>query len=182
MIHGGSGGIGTTAIQLAHVLGSRVLATAGSAAKCAACERLGAARAINYREVDFVEAVRAETGGRGVDVVLDIIGGDYLQRNIGVLAPDGRLVQIGLQHGAATQIDLRPLLTRRLTITASTLRARSVEEKGAIADAVRHNIWPLLEAGSVRPVVHAPFPLRTAADAHRLLESGQHIGKIVLVT
>ena len=182
VIHGGSSGIGTIAIQLAHVLGSHVLATAGSAEKCAACERLGAGRAINYRETDFVAAVRETTGGRGVDVVLDMVGGDYLQRNIDVLAVEGRLVQIALQAGPTAQLNMVPLLVKRLTITASTLRARSVEEKGAIAAAVRAHVWPLLESGAVKPIVHATFPLRAAADAHRLLESSQHIGKIMLVT
>ena len=181
LIHGGSSGIGTIAIQLAHVLGSHVLATAGSAEKCAACERLGAERAINYRETDFVAAVRETTGGRGVDVVLDMVGGDYLQRNIDVLAVEGRLVQIALQAGPTAQLNMVPLLVKRLTITASTLRARSVEEKGAIAAAVRAHVWPLLESGAVKPIVHATFPLRAAADAHRLLESSQHIGKIMLV-
>jgi len=182
LIHGGSSGIGTIAIQLAHALGSRVLATAGSAEKCAACERLGAARAINYRETDFVAAVRDMTGGRGVDVVLDMVGGDYVARNIDVLAVEGRLVQIGLQAGPTAQLNMGPLLVKRLTITASTLRARSVQEKGAVAAAVRTNVWPLLESGAVKPIIHATFPLRAAADAHRLLESSQHIGKIVLVT
>jgi len=182
LIHGGSSGIGTIAIQLAHVLGSRVLATAGSPEKCAACERLGAARAINYRDTDFVAAVRDMTGGRGVDVVLDIVGGDYVPRNIDVLAVEGRLVQIGLQAGATAQVNMASLLVKRLTITASTLRARSVHEKGTVAAAVRANVWPLLESGAIKPIVHATFPLRAAADAHRLMESSQHIGKIVLVT
>lgn len=181
LIHGGSSGIGTLAIQLAHVLGSHVLVTAGSAEKCAACERLGAERAINYRDTDFVAAVRDATGGRGVDVVLDIMGGDYLPRNIDALAVEGRLVQIGLQAGSTVQLNMLPLLSKRLTITASTLRARSVEEKGALAATVREHVWPLLESGAVKPVIHTTFPLRAAADAHRLLESSQHIGKIVLV-
>lgn len=181
LIHGGSSGIGTIAIQLAHVLGSHVPATAGSAEKCAACERLGAERAINYRETDFVAAVRETTGGRGVDVVLDMVGGDYLSRNIDALALEGRLVQIALQAGSTAELNMVPLLVKRLTITASTLRARSVDEKGAIAAAVRANVWPLLESGAVKPIIHTTFPLRAAADAHRLLESSQHIGKIVLV-
>jgi putative PIG3 family NAD(P)H quinone oxidoreductase len=181
LIHGGSSGIGTTAIQLAHVFRSRVLATAGSREKCAACERLGAERAINYHEVDFVEVVREVTAGNGVDVVLDMVGGDYVARNIDALAVEGRLVQIALQKGATVHLNMRPLLTKRLTITASTLRARSAAEKGAIADAVRDKVWPLLESGAVRPIIHSTFPLRSAADAHRLLESGQHIGKIVLI-
>jgi putative PIG3 family NAD(P)H quinone oxidoreductase len=181
LIHGGSSGIGTTAIQLAHVFRSRVLATAGSREKCAACERLGADRAVNYHEVDFVEVVREVTAGNGVDVVLDMVGGDYVARNIDALAVEGRLVQIALQKGATVHLNMRPLLTKRLTITASTLRARSAAEKGAIADAVRDKVWPLLESGAVRPIIHSTFPLRSAADAHRLLESGQHIGKIVLI-
>jgi NADPH:quinone reductase len=181
LIHGGSSGIGTLAIQLAHVLGSRVLVTAGSAEKCTACERLGAERAINYRDTDFVAAVREATGGRGVDVILDMVGGDYVPRNIDVLAVEGRLVQIGLQAGSTAQLDMVPLLSKRLTITASTLRARSVEEKGALAATVRAHVWPLFESGAVKPVIHTTFPLRAAADAHRLLESSQHIGKIVLV-
>jgi putative PIG3 family NAD(P)H quinone oxidoreductase len=181
LIHGGSSGIGTTAIQLARARGSRVFATAGSAAKCQACERLGAERAFNYRETDFVAAVRDATGGRGVDVVLDIVGGDYLPRNIEVLAVDGRLVQIALQSGSTAQLNMAPMLTRRLTMTASTLRPRTVIEKGAIAAAVRANVWPLFESGAIKPQIFATFPLRAAADAHRLLESGQHIGKIVLV-
>ena len=181
LIHGGSSGIGTIAIQLAHVLGSQVIATAGSAEKCAACERLGAERAINYRETDFVAAVREATGGRGVDVVLDMVGGDYLPRNIAVLAVEGRLVQIALQAGSTVQLNMVPLLSKRLTITASTLRARSVGEKGVLAAAVRANVWPLLESGAVKPIIHTAFPLRAASDAHRLLESSLHIGKIVLV-
>jgi putative PIG3 family NAD(P)H quinone oxidoreductase len=182
LIHGGSSGIGTTAIQLARARGAHVLTTAGSAEKCAACERVGADRAINYREIDFVAAVRDATAGRGVDVVLDIIGGDYVPRNLEALAVEGRLVQIGLQGGSSAQLNMGTLLMKRLTITASTLRARSVAEKGALAAAVKANVWPLLESGAVRPVIHATFPLGAAADAHRLLESSGHIGKIVLVT
>jgi putative PIG3 family NAD(P)H quinone oxidoreductase len=181
LIHGGSSGIGTIAIQLACVLGSHVLATAGSDEKCAACERLGAERAINYRETDFVAAVREATGGRGVDVVLDMVGGDYVSRNVDILALEGRLVQIALQAGSTAQLNMAPLLVKRLTITASTLRARSVDAKGVLAAAVRTNVWPLLESGAVKPIIYATFPLRAAADAHRLLESGRHIGKIVLV-
>ena len=181
LIHGGSSGIGTTAIQLARAFGARVLATAGSAAKCAACERLGAKQAINYRDTDFVVSVRDVTGGRGVDLVLDIVGGEYVQRNLEVLALDGRLVQIAFLAGSKALVNLTPILQRRLTITGSTLRARSVAEKGAILAALREHVWPLLETGAVQPVVHATFPLRQAADAHRLMESGEHIGKIVLV-
>lgn len=180
LVHGGTSGIGTTAIQLARAFGATVYATAGSDEKCRACEQLGAARAFNYRSDDFVEAVRDATGGLGVDVVLDIIGGDYLQRNIDCLAMNGRLVQVGLIGGARTQINLMPVLHRRLTLTGSTLRVRSVEEKGALARELEKHVWPLLEAGTVRPVVWRTFPLEHAVDAHRALESGEVIGKIVL--
>jgi len=183
LVHGGSSGIGTTAIQLARAFGSRVLATAGTAEKCAALTdgRLGAAVAINYRETDFVAAVRDATAGRGVDVILDIVGGDYLPRNIEALALDGRLVQIGTLGGPKAQINMVPVLQRRLTITGSTLRPRSVAEKGAIARALRERVWPLLESGTVAPLVHATFPLRAAADAHRMMEADTHIGKLVLI-
>jgi NADPH:quinone reductase len=182
LIHGGSSGIGTTAIQLARAWSSRVFVTAGSAAKCTACERLGAERAINYRETDFVAAIREATGGRGVDVILDMVGGDYLPRNLDVLAMDGRLVQIAILGGAKATLNLITMMQRRLTLTGSTLRARPVAEKGAIAAALRAKVWPWLEAGTVRPVIHATFPLRSAAEAHRVMESGNHIGKLVLVT
>jgi putative PIG3 family NAD(P)H quinone oxidoreductase len=181
LVHGGSSGIGTTAIQLARAWPSRVFATAGSAAKCAACERLGAERAVNYREADFVAAIREATGGRGVDVVLDMVGGDYLPRNMEALAIDGRLVQIAVLGGARVQLNLIAMMQRRLTLTGSTLRARSVAEKGAIAAALRARVWPWLEAGTVAPVVYATFPLRSAAEAHRVMESGVHIGKLVLM-
>jgi putative PIG3 family NAD(P)H quinone oxidoreductase len=180
LIHGGSSGIGTTAIQLAHAFGARVFATAGSREKCAACESLGAERAFNYRETDFVAAVRDVTAGRGVDVVLDMVGGEYLPRNVECLAMDGRLVQIGFLGGAKAPINMTPVLLRRLWITGSTLRARAVPEKAAIARAVHQHVWPLLEAGTVRPLVHATFPLRNAAEAHRVMESSAHIGKLVL--
>ena len=170
-----------TAIQLARALGARVFATAGSAEKCAACEALGAERAFNYRETDFVAAVKEATGGRGVDVVLDIVGGDYLQRNIESLAMDGRLVLIGQLGGPTARINTVPILQRRLTIVGSTLRARSVAEKGAIAKAVHEHVWPLLESGAVRVIVHRTFALRAAAEAHRMMESSTHIGKLVLV-
>ena len=181
LVHGGSSGIGTTAIQLARAFGARVFATAGSAEKCAACERLGAERAINYREHDFVAAVRDLTNGAGVDLVLDMVGGEYLQRNIDALARDGRLVQIGTLGGPKAQINMVPVLQRRLTVTGSTLRPRTVAEKGAIARELLTHVWPLLEAGVVAPVIHASFPLTDAAGAHRLMESSAHIGKIVLV-
>jgi NADPH2:quinone reductase len=181
LIHGGSSGIGTTAIQIARALGARVFVTAGSAEKCAACEALGAERAFNYRETDFVAGVREQTGGAGVNLILDIMGGEYLQRNLDALAMEGRLVQIGQQGGAKTEINLLPILQRRLTLTGSTLRPRSVAEKGAIAASLRERAWPMFEAGTVRPVVHRTFALRDAAAAHRLLESSTHIGKIVLI-
>ena len=181
LVHGGASGIGTTAIQLARAFGSTVFATAGTAEKCAACERLGATRAINYRETDFVAAVRDATGGRGVDVVLDIVGGDYVARNVEVLAMDGRLVQIAVIGGSRAQLNLVPVLQRRLTLTGSTLRPRSVAEKGAIARALRERVWPLLDAATIAPVVHATFPLRSAAEAHRVMEADTHIGKLVLV-
>ncbi|MGH9370113.1 MAG: NAD(P)H-quinone oxidoreductase [Vicinamibacterales bacterium] len=180
LFHGGSSGIGTTAIQLAADRGAHVLVTAGSDEKCRACERLGAERAINYRTEDFVEVVKAMTGGHGVDLILDIMGGDYLDRNLHALATDGRLVQIGLMGGSEATIDLRRVLGRRLTLTGSTLRPRSVEEKGAIAAALLHEVWPLLESGRVRPIVYRTFPLEQASAAHRLMESSKHIGKIVL--
>ena len=180
LIHGGSSGIGTTAIQLAHALGAIVFATAGSEEKCEACRRLGARVAINYRTADFVEAVQRETGGAGVDVVLDIIGADYFAKNIECLALDGRLVQIGLLGGARTSIDLGRVMRRRLTITGSTLRVRTVEEKGALARDLEANVWPLLSAGQVAPVLDRTFPLTAAAEAHRRIEASEHIGKIVL--
>ena len=181
LVHGGASGIGTTAIQLARARGARVFATAGTPEKCAACERLGAELAVNYHSTDFVAAVREAAGERGVDVILDMVGGDYLARNIELLARDGRLVQIATLGGSKAQINMVPVLQRRLTITGSTLRARSVAEKGAIARALRAHVWPLLESGAVAPVVHATFPLREAAEAHRVMESDAHIGKLVLV-
>jgi putative PIG3 family NAD(P)H quinone oxidoreductase len=180
LVHGGSSGIGTTAIQLGRARGSRVFATAGTDRKCAACERLGSEHAINYRERDFVAVMRELTAGRGVDVILDMIGGDYLQRNLETLATDGRLVQIALLGGAKAQINMIPVLQRRLTITGSTLRPRSVAEKGAIAKGLHEQVWSLLEQGVVAPVIDSTFPLREAAAAHRLMESSTHIGKIVL--
>ena len=156
-------------------------ATAGSDRKCAACVRLGADAAINYRTEDFVERIRTETAGRGVDVILDIIGGEYLARNIDALAMDGRLVQIGLMGGSRAQINLTPILQKRLTLTGSTLRARTPDQKGAIARQLEERVWPLLEAQRAAPVVDRTFPLEQAAEAHRLLESGEVIGKLVLV-
>jgi putative PIG3 family NAD(P)H quinone oxidoreductase len=179
LVHGGTSGIGTTAIQLARAFGATVYATAGSAGKCAACETLGA-RAINYRTTDFVDAIADLTSGRGVNMILDIIGGDYLERNLKALAIDGRLIQIGLQGGARSAIDLRTIMQRRLTLTGSTLRPRSVAEKAAIARDLEQHVWPLLSSGIVAPVVDRTVPLENAAEAHRLLESGEVIGKIVL--
>jgi putative PIG3 family NAD(P)H quinone oxidoreductase len=181
LVHGGSSGIGTTAVQIARARGAHVLATAGSADKCAACEALGAHRAINYRDTDFVVAVRELTGGRGVDVVLDIVGGDYLQRNLEVLAMDGRLVLVGMLGGTKGAIDIGPILQRRLTLTGSTLRPRSVAEKGAIARAVHEHVWPLFESGAVRVPLHSTFPLTDAVEAHRVMEASAHVGKLVLV-
>jgi len=181
LIHGGTSGIGTTAIQLARAHGADVLATAGSPDKCAACTSLGAATAINYKEEDFVEAVKRATAGRGVDVILDIIGGDYVARNLECLAMHGRLIQIGLMGGARAQVSLTPVLQKRLTITGSTLRVRTAAEKGAIARALEAQVWPLLASGQVSPVLDRTFPLTAADDAHRTLESSAHIGKVVLL-
>ena len=181
LVHGGSSGIGTTAIQLAKAFGAAVYVTAGSKSKCDACLALGADAAINYREDDFVERVGALTGGRGVDVVLDMVAGDYLPRNLKCLAVEGRLVIIAVQRGPKVErFNVLPVMLRRLTVTGSTLRPRSVEQKAGIAHALHAKVWPLLAAGTVRPVVHARFPLADAAGAHRLMESGEHVGKIVL--
>ena len=180
LVHGGTSGIGTTAIQFAHALGSRVFATAGSSEKCEACLGFGADRAFNYRQVDFVAACKEATGGRGVDVILDIVGGDYLPRNLDALAVEGRLVMIGQLGGWKSQINTTPLMLKRLTITASTLRLRPVAEKGAIARALYERIWPLFESGAIRVPVHATYPLAQAAEAHRVMESRAHIGKLIL--
>jgi putative PIG3 family NAD(P)H quinone oxidoreductase len=180
LVHGGTSGIGTTAIQLAVARGARVLATAGTDEKCRACERLGAARAINYRAGDFVTAVKAATGDRGVDVILDIVGAPYTLRNLDCLAPDGRLVQIGVMGGSAVEIPLILLMRRRLTITGSTLRNRSPREKGAIAAAVEREVWPLVASGAVRPVIDAVVPMSDVVRAHERLERGDVVGKIVL--
>ncbi|MDD9993189.1 MAG: NAD(P)H-quinone oxidoreductase [Rhodospirillales bacterium] len=180
LVHGGSSGIGTTAIQIASALGVRVFATAGSAEKCAACENLGAERAIDYRNEDFVTVVKEITGGEGVDVVLDIVGGSYLRRNLAALRPEGRLAQIAVQEAAKSQIDLFALMRKRLTIVGSTLRPQSVESKARIAGALEETVWPLIEAGLVRPVIDTRLPLEQAAAAHACMEAGQHIGKILL--
>ena len=180
LIHGGTSGIGTTAIQLATAWGARVFATAGSDDKARACERLGAVRGINYRTEDFVEVMRAQTGGKGVDVILDMVAGSYVPRNLDIAALEGRIVVISLLGGSRAEINMGLILTKRLTLTGSTLRARTVAQKAEVADAVHKNIWPLLSAGRVRPVIHATFPLAEAAEAHRLMETSNHIGKIVL--
>ena len=181
LFHGGTSGIGTTAIQLARARGARVFATAGSDDKCRACEALGAERGINYRTEDYAAVVNELTGGRGVDLILDHIGGEYFERNLAALAVNGRLVQIGLMGGGSkATIDLNQVLRRWLTVTGSTLRNRSVEEKGQIAVALRREVWPLLESGRVKPVIYRTFPFAQAAEAHRLMESSAHVGKIVL--
>jgi NADPH:quinone reductase len=183
LVHGGSSGIGSTAIQLAKCFGARVIATAGSNEKCAFCKMLGADFAINYKTQDFADEVRKIAGKYGIDVVLDMIGGTYLQRNLSVMAPEGRLVQIGfLQSATVEHFDMRPIILRRLTLTGSTLRARSVEQKAEIAAQLREKIWPLLDKGSVKPHIHATFPLERAREAHEMMESSSHLGKILLVT
>jgi putative PIG3 family NAD(P)H quinone oxidoreductase len=180
LIHGGSSGIGTTAIQIAHARGARVFATAGTAEKCVACEGLGAEAAFNYRETDFVAEVERVTDGAGVDVVLDMVGGSYVARNLASLRTDGRLVQISFLEGSHVELELRTVMTKRLTITGSTLRPRSVAEKGALAREVLAHVWPLVAEGRVRPVIDGTYPLSAAAAAHRRMDSGEHIGKIVL--
>ena len=179
LVQGGSSGIGVTAIQLAHAFGHRVFATAGNAEKCAACEKLGA-HAINYHEQDFVEEVKKHTAGRGVDVILDMVAGDYVPRELELLAEDGRLVFIATLGGKRADIDASLIMRRRLTLTGSTLRARSVAFKAALARQLREHVWPLLESGQARPVIHRVFAARDAASAHALMESSAHIGKIVL--
>ncbi len=180
LVHGGSSGIGTTAIQLAKAFGATVYATAGTAEKCTACEKLGADAAINYRQDDFVERIEALTEGKGVDLILDMVAGDYLPRNLKCLAVEGRLVQIALQHGPKVEMNLLPVMLKRLTITGSTLRPRSVSQKAQIAASLKAKVWPLLSKGTVKPVIHATFPLDKAAEAHALMESSRHIGKILL--
>jgi NADPH:quinone reductase len=182
LVHGGSSGIGTTAIMMAKIWGARIFATAGSAEKCRVCEELGAERAINYRDEDFVEAVLAATDKRGADVILDMVGGDYVARNLQAAARDGRIVIIAFLKGSKVEINLLPVMLKRLTLTGSTLRIRSVEEKAEIARALEEHIWPHLAAGRIRPVIHKTFALSDAAAAHTLMESGAHIGKIILTT
>src|SRR5687767_4193638 len=180
LVQGGSSGIGVTAIQMAAATGNRVFATAGSDEKCAACVRLGAERAINYRTQDFEKEILAATGGKGVNVILDMVGGDYVPKELKCLADDGRLVFIAFLRGPKTELDINALMRRRLTITGSTLRPRTVEFKGYLAKNLREKIWPLIEAGKIKPEIFKTFPLEQAAEAHRLMESSQHIGKLVL--
>jgi NADPH:quinone reductase len=180
LIHGGSSGIGTTAIQLAKAFGATVFATAGNAEKCAACVALGADRAINYKTEDFAAVIREAVGGRGVDVVLDMVGGDYIARDIEIMAMDGRHVSIAFLQGSTVTLNMAPVMMKRLTLTGSTLRARPVAEKGRIASALRETVWPLFGVGPLKPLIHATFPLDQADAAHRLMESSAHIGKIVL--
>ncbi|HEV2285667.1 MAG TPA: NAD(P)H-quinone oxidoreductase [Steroidobacteraceae bacterium] len=180
LVHGGASGIGTSAILLGKAFGARLIVTAGTAAKCAACRELGADHAINYHEQDFVEATLRATDGRGADVILDMVGGDYVARNIAAAATNARIAVIAHQGGAKAEIDLRPLMVKRLTISASTLRAQSVESKGRLAAALRQQVWPLFATKRLKPLIHARFPLADAASAHKLMESDAHIGKIVL--
>ena len=180
LIHGGSSGIGTTAIQLASTLGVKVIATAGSADKCKACEDLGAVRAINYREEDFVEVVKDVTDGKGADVILDMVGGDYVARNIEAAARQGRIVNIAYMSGSRVEVDLLPLMLKRLTLRGSTLRARDVAEKARLTSEVRMHVWPLIEAGRIKAVVDDTYPLANASKAHERMESSGHVGKILL--
>jgi NADPH2:quinone reductase len=180
LVHGGTSGIGVTAIQMAKATGNRVFATAGSDEKCAACVKLGAEAAFNYKTGDFVEGVRQATGGKGVDVILDMAAGDFVPRELKALADEGRLVFIAFLRGPKTELDVNEVMRRRLTLTGSTLRPRPIEFKGAIAASLRSRIWPLIEAGRIKPVIYRTFDLEQAAAAHRLMESSEHIGKIVL--
>ena len=180
LVHGGSSGIGTTAIQLAKAFHAKVIVTAGSEAKCQFCMELGADAAINYKEQDFVEEINRLTDSKGVDVILDMIGGDYFPRNLKCMASDARLVQIAIQNGAKAEINLLPIMLKRLTITGSTLRARDDAFKADIAQKLHKNVWPLLATGKIKPIIHSTFALNDAAFAHELMESSRHIGKIIL--
>ncbi len=182
LVQGGSSGIGVTAIQMARALGHRVFATAGSAEKCAACVALGAERAINYKTEDFAAVIKEATGGKGVNVILDMVGGSYVPRELECLADDGRLAMIAALGGSKAEIDIARLFMRRLTLTGSTLRPRSIEFKAAIASRLRETVWPLLDSGAIKPVIYKTFPLAQAAEAHALMESSAHIGKIMLAT
>jgi len=180
LVHGGSSGIGTTAIQIAKAFGARVITTAGSAEKCNACRKLGADVAVNYHDEDFVAATKSATGGKGADVILDMVGGDYIERNYEAAGVDGRIVQIAFQGKSRANVDFLRIMLKRLTHTGSTLRARAVADKAAIAREIETNVWPLIAAGKVKPVIYRTFPLREAAAAHALMETSTHIGKIVL--
>jgi len=180
LVHGGSSGIGTTAIQLGKAFGATVYTTAGTSDKCEFCNNLGADAAINYREQDFSDEIKRLTEGKGVNVILDMVGGPYFPKNIRLLADEGRLVQIALMQGSNAEVDFRSLLLKRVTLTGSTLRPRSAEEKTKIAQALQQNVWPLLESGAIRPIIHQKFLFKQASEAHRLMESSAHIGKILL--
>jgi putative PIG3 family NAD(P)H quinone oxidoreductase len=182
LVHGGAGGIGTFAIQLAHALGATVLTTAGSEEKLEVCRSLGADVAVNYREQDFVEEVRRATDGRGADVILDNMGAKYLPRNVEALATEGRLVIIGMQGGTKGELDIATLLRKRAAVVATALRSRPVEEKAAICAAVVEHVWPLVGSGDIKPVVHRRFPLEEAAAAHTAVEQGDNVGKVLLTT
>ncbi|HXL98598.1 MAG TPA: NAD(P)H-quinone oxidoreductase, partial [Rhizomicrobium sp.] len=181
LIHGGSSGIGTCAIQLCAARGHTVFTTAGSKDKCAACEKLGAARAIDYREEDFVDAVKKETGGKGVDVILDMVGGDYVQRNMSAAALWGRIVNIAYMSGMQANVNFAPMLMKRLSLLATTLRGRTPDEKGAIRDALLREVWPLIAAGKIKPVVDRTYPLAEAQAAHARMKGSEHVGKILLI-
>ncbi len=181
LVHGGSSGIGSTAIQMAREMGGQVIATAGSDEKCAFCLQLGAKAAINYRDADFVAEAKRLTDGKGVDVVLDMVGGDYIQKNLSCMALEGRLVQIAFLKASKVEFDFRPMMMKRLTLCGSTLRPRSNAQKADIATALRRDIWPMLEGGRIKPMIHATFPLEKAEAAHALMESSAHMGKIILV-
>lgn len=180
LVHGGTSGIGTTAIQMANSLGAKVIATAGSDEKCQACMDLGAVQAINYKTDDFVSVIKGWGTGKGVNVVLDMVGGDYIDRNIKVLAPEGRLVNIAFLKGSKAEVNFMPVMLKRLTLTGSTLRPQSTATKSAIADKLKQHVFPLIDCGFIKPVIHKTFPLEQADDAHRLMESNAHIGKIIL--
>ena len=180
LVHGGSSGIGTTAIQMARAFGAKVLVTAGSSEKCSACEKLGAVRAINYRDEDFVAVAKEFTDGKGLDVILDMVGGDYVGRNLDALAKGGRLVQIAVQKGTKAEIAAHLIMVKQIVFTGSTLRPRSISEKATIAQSLANSVWPLIEKGEIKPLIHATFPLKNASNAHALMDTGTHIGKIVL--
>jgi len=181
LVHGGSSGIGTAAIQMAKSLGSKVFTTAGSAEKCAACQSLGADVAVNYTEQDYVKVLKEATDGQGVDVILDMVGGDYVARNLELAAVDGRIASISFLRGSQVEIDMMQILRKRLTVTGSTLRPRSAEAKAGIAEKLRAQIWPLIEIGEIKPLIAARFPLADVVESHKLMESSKHIGKIILM-